>query len=189
LAAPDVLCPDRREQVLSLYFVSPITRLHYVFAKLMGVILLLIVMSVGPLLLYFAGSALLANDTAGFLGSHGVDVGHLVLAGVVMSVYFAVVATTVAAFNDRRAFATGTYIGLMLVSGVAAGIIVEGMRFSGHNRFALLDLGELPVEVARWIFRQQLMAQLDGWVYGVACLVVVIAGLGLMTWQYGRGGE
>src|SRR5579859_27836 len=53
LAAPDVLCPDRRERVLSLYFVAPITRLHYILAKLTGIVLLLIAMTVVPVLIYF----------------------------------------------------------------------------------------------------------------------------------------
>ena len=39
LVAADLICADRRERVISLYFSAPITRLHYIAAQVIGLVL------------------------------------------------------------------------------------------------------------------------------------------------------
>jgi len=95
----------------------------------------------------------------------------------------------VAAFTDRRAYASGAFLGLMLVSSVAGGIVGQGMRFAGHERFILLDLINLPVQTARWIFGEPLRLNLEGWAYLAASLALVAVGLALTAWRYLGGRE
>ena len=186
LVAPDLLCPDRRERVLSLYFVAPITRLHYVGAKVGAVFSLLLLLSLAPALLLFTGNAFLANDTASFVRHHLADGGHIVLGGLLLALYYSALAMAVAGFNDRRAYASGSFVGLLLVSSVSAGILAQGMTFAGHERFALLNLLRLPVLSVDWIFGQRLQPNLDGWDYLGATLGVIAASLALLSWQYLR---
>src|SRR5579871_2686590 len=48
LVAADLICADRRERVISLYFSAPITRLLYVAAQVIGLVLLLLLLTLLP---------------------------------------------------------------------------------------------------------------------------------------------
>jgi hypothetical protein len=185
--APDLLCPDRRERVLSLYFVAPITRLHYLAARFGAVVELLLAMSLVPAILFFVASASLGSDAVGFIGDHLNDLWHVAAAGAFLAVYYGIVATAVAAFHDRRAYAVGTYAGLLLVSAAAGGILSgKNMHFAGHKWFVLLNLLSLPLEVVNWMFGQKLSVNLDAWAYVAASVAVIGISGALVIWQYRR---
>ena len=61
VVGPDMFCPDRRDRVLALYFTSPITRAHYVMARMGALALLLLALTLTPMLCLFVGNALLAS--------------------------------------------------------------------------------------------------------------------------------
>ncbi len=186
LVAPDLLCAERRERVVSLYFVAPITRLHYVGAKLGSLVILLLLMTVVPAILLFAALAVLESDTPSYLAHHLGDPWRIALGGAILSLYYGAVTMAVAALTDRRVYASGGTIGLLLVSSVAAGIVSQGMHFAGHERFAVLDLLSLPIQAVDWLFGQRVVPHLNGWAYMGATLVVTFASLALLVWQYLR---
>jgi ABC-2 type transport system permease protein len=186
LVAPDLLCAERRERVISLYFVAPITRLHYVGAKFAGLAILLLLMTVVPAILLFAGLAALDGDTPAYLAYHLGDSWRIVLGGALLSLYYGAVAMAVAALTDRRVYASGATVGLLLVSSVAAGVVSQGMHFAGHQRFALVDLLSLPIQTVSWMFGQHPSPDLNGWAYLTATTLVMVISLVLLVWQYLR---
>lgn len=189
LAAPELLCADRREQVLALYYAAPITRLHYIGAKCIGLILLLLALTLLPALILFTGYALLSDSFTGYLRDHGADLGHLLLGGGLLALYYGTIAMAVATFTDRRAYAAGAFLGLLLVTGAAAGILTRRMTFADHGRFALLDLLNAPIQTVAWLFGQPLRYNLSGWSYlGVTAAAIAVS-LALLAWQYLRGDE
>ena len=195
LVAPDLLCPDRRERVLTLYFAAPITRLHYALARLASQCLLLLGLTLIPPLLLFVSNALFSNSAVGYVRDHLHDLGHLVVAGLLMALFYGVIGCAVAGFSDRRAVATGSIIGVLLVTGFAGGVIGEGLTFSGHQWFVLLDLQELPARVVRWLFGLPPIADsqaltpgtLDAWAYLVALVVVMVTGIATLLGRYRQG--
>jgi hypothetical protein len=68
------------------------------------------------------------------------------------------------------------------------------LTFSGHQWFVLLDLVELPSRVVRWLFglppispgQDTTRITLDGWVYLIALVVVILAGLATLLWRFQR---
>ena len=187
LLTPDLLCLDRRERVLSLYFAAPIMRWHYITAQAAGLMLLLLVQTLVPMLLLFAGSALLASSAATYTHDHLGDLWHIVLSGGLLAAYYGAVALLIAAFTDRRAYAAGAFLGLLLVSATASNILWHAMRFSGHERFALLDLLTMPVHVVRWLFGQSAEPfGANGWPYVGVALGVIAFSLAVLTWRYLR---
>ena len=196
LVAPDLLCPDRRERVLSLYFAAPVTSLSYMGAQFLGLALLLLVLTLLPPLALFVGHMLFADSAATYVSDHAADLGHILLAGGLLGLYYSALATAVSSFNDRRAYAAGGFLGLLLVSSAAAGIIAQGLHFSGHERFAVLDLIQLPIRAARWIFGEApeprvtgYVPSVSGGVYTGACVALIAASLVLVTWRYRRAGD
>ena len=59
--APEMLCGDRRENVLTLYFSRAITRTDYLLAKLLGTALLTLTITLLPMLIYWLGRQLLGR--------------------------------------------------------------------------------------------------------------------------------
>jgi ABC-2 type transport system permease protein len=194
VTAPDLLCPDQRERVLSLYFAAPITRAQYALARVVGVTILLLGLGLLPGLVLFFGNALLANSFVGYIQNHAHDLAHVVLAGVLVPLFYGSIACAVAAFTDRRAVAAGSLIGLLLVTGFAGKVIGEGLTFPNHDWFVLLDLIELPARVVRWLFGETPIAPsrdatpviLDGWAYLIALIVLIGAGLATLLRRYQR---
>lgn len=186
LAAPDLLCADRRERVLSLYFAAPITRLRYVAAQFAGLVCLLLLMTLAPMLLLFAGNALLAPSAWGYVQHNAADLWHIVLSGGLTAFYYSAIAVAIASFTDRRAYATGTYIGLLLVSSVVAAILRRIVHFSGSDWLALIDLVTLPLRVIRPLFGEFIFPALNPWTCAGVMLGLVVLSLALLIWRYMR---
>src|SRR5207302_1634154 len=135
-------------------------------------------------------------DPWGFLGSHLRDLPAVLAAGAVLAVFYGCLAIAVAAFNTRRHYAGGAYVGLLLVTGIVASILASAMHFAHHEQFILLDLLNLPIKVDRWILHQPLASPPDpwfhmvgGWSYAGTALAVVLISLVLTGWQYLRLSE
>src|SRR5699024_780151 len=60
-AAPEMICVDRHERTLPLYFSRAIARFDYVFAKIVAMTLLTMTMTVVPAILLWLGRQLTAN--------------------------------------------------------------------------------------------------------------------------------
>jgi hypothetical protein len=184
LVAPDLICADRRMRVVSLYFASPIRRIHYVCAQVVALVSLLCLLTILPTLLLFIGNALLAGSAADYVRTNVGDLWHLLVGGLLISVYFGMLALAVAACTDRRAYATGLFLGLLLVSSVVANIITLSMQFSGHERFVLIDLSALPLHVVGWLFGAALPSSVTGGAFLIASLAVIVIGFSVLLWRY-----
>lgn len=190
LVAPDLICADRRQRVTSLYFASPITRLHYITAQVVSLILLTLVLTLIPFVLIFFGNALLSPAFSTYVSDHIDDLWHVLLTGALMAVFYSAIAMAVSSFTDKRAYATGGFLGLMLVSSVAGNVLASReLHFAGHENYILLSLGSMPVSVARWLFGQPLEPALSGWAYLGTALGVIVVSLGLMVWRYQKVGD
>ncbi len=190
LVAPDLICADRRQRVTSLYFASPITRLHYIAAQVGSLILLTLTLTLIPFVLIFFGNALLSPAFSTYVSTRAGDLWHVALEGVLMAVFYSAIAMAVSSFTDRRAYATGGFLGLMLVSSVAGNVLASReLHFAGHENYILLSLGSMPTSVADWLFDRPLYPALSGWAYLGTALAVIVVSLGLMVWRYQKVGD
>ncbi len=192
--APDMLCLDRQERVLSLYFAAPITRLLYVGAQVAAMAALMALLTVAPLLVIYAGNTMLAHDALAYLRGHLGDLWHIVLGGGLLAVYFSALSTAVASFTNRRAYASGSFVGLLLVSAVVGGVLSTELHQNGQKWlgffdvtwFALLDLVNLPLRVVRALFGETVLPAIDVGATTVVTLVVIALSLALLAWRYAR---
>jgi ABC-type transport system involved in multi-copper enzyme maturation permease subunit len=185
LVAADLICADRRERVISLYFSAPITRLHYIAAQVIGLVLLLLLLTVAPYVILFFGQALLAPAFATFVGNHLSDLRSVLLGGTLIAFFYGSLAMAVSAFTDRRAYATGGFLGLVLVSKIAGGILASPLlHFSGHEWFSLLDLVTMPINATLWMLGATAGLPLDGSAYLWGSFAVIVMSLALVGWRY-----
>ena len=147
LTAPDLMCPDRRQRVLPLYFARPLTGIDYVLAKAGAMLSILFAFSLLPQVVLYVGNMLVSSEgSLGYLQSH-TDVLWKVPVGVaILSVFYALIGTAIASLTTRRINAGASIIGLFLVTSVIAGVITGDPQRAGFQGSAggLIDLLSLP---------------------------------------------
>ncbi|MFW6075204.1 MAG: ABC transporter permease subunit, partial [Chloroflexota bacterium] len=110
--APEMLCDDRRERTLQLYFSRPLTPVDYLLAKVLAMGVLMSTVIFGPPMLLFLGLMLTSDSPGSYLIDNFSDVLKITSYGVMVSMFFAAIALTVALFTVRK--------------GVAAAILIIG---------------------------------------------------------------
>ncbi|HEV2528824.1 MAG TPA: ABC transporter permease subunit [Thermomicrobiales bacterium] len=118
--APEMLCGDRRENVLSLYFSRAITRLDYVLGKLLATALLTLTVSFVPAFILWLGRNLLADSPLQSLGDDFPNLLRIALAGILIAFYLGAGGLMIAAFTGRKAIAVAvTIVGFLVLETLA----------------------------------------------------------------------
>jgi ABC-2 type transport system permease protein len=122
--APEALCPDRRSGILSLYLATPLTRTRYIVAKAGAVFTTLLLVTLGPPLLYLIG---LAAQNA---GPHGLGgflsiLGRIAASGLILAAFFTGLSVAASSLTDRKAFAAAGIFFFSQVVGAFVAIIVD----------------------------------------------------------------
>ncbi len=152
LAAPELLCPDRRQRVLSLYFSRAVARSDYVAARLAALLTALLTVALIPEALLFAGNAFAAADAAAYARDHLDVIPRIVAAGLLVSLYFGAIALAVSSLTTRRVFAAGGFIALMLISTAVVASVHATLDNDLSRYLGLLALSEAPIAATAWIF-------------------------------------
>jgi ABC-2 type transport system permease protein len=189
-AGPELLCPDRRQNVLALIFTRPVTRSDYLVAKLAALLAVVGLIAVVPLVVLFLGNALTADSAATYLREHLDDLGKILVAGSVLTVFYSVTALAAASLTDRRAVATAAYLGVFLGSSALANILFFTAQFDGKRWVAFLSLSGLPGRFVDGLFGAQFdpgtladQAGFTGPGYLAAMAVVAAAAAAVLSWR------
>jgi ABC-2 type transport system permease protein len=176
IIAPELLCPDRRNGVISLYLVRPLTATDYVAGRWLAFfsITLLLVYSGQAVLL--VGLVLSAADPVDYLRDNWLDIPRILGAGLAVAAFTTTLPLAVAGFTNRRAYAAAFVIGIFIISSFAGGILTScdesgdagGSRDQGDiaaveteceplmgdaaKWLGLLDIGRVPTHVNDMIF-------------------------------------
>lgn len=146
---PEVLCPDRRNGVLGLYLASPLTRDTYLLAKVLAVLPVLALVTLGPPLLLLVGYTLTDAGPDGFLGFLEVLL-KVTASGIAVSAVYTALSLAASSFTDRRAVASGGIILFLFASHTAIVALVEATELD--QRLFLLNLFVLPFELTTRIY-------------------------------------
>ncbi len=211
IIAPELLCPDRRDGVINLYFVRPLTPTDYVVGRWLAFFSISLAIVYSGQVILLVGFTLASAEPLEYLRGHWLDVPRFLGAGLVVAIFTTTIPLAVAAFTTRRAYAAAFAIGLFLISGVVAGSFTE---CEGDDTalseplgaateqceppagdlakwFALINVGQLPIHVNDLIFAEEnesqaskLVKQLPiGVPVGLYLLYTVGPGLALL-WRY-----
>ena len=184
VVGPEVLCSDRRNGMLGMYLASPLTRETYLLAKVLAVVPVLLLVTLGPQLLLLVGRALVdaGPETA---TDFALVLVRSLAAGLMVSLVYTAISLAAASLTERRAFASAGVILTLLLSGAVTSALVENADFD--RRVYLLNLGFLPIELVQRIYGElgsepslttaSLVAAVAAWVLGSAALVL---------WRYRR---
>lgn len=188
--APEMLCGDRREKTLILYFSRPITRLDYLLSKLLATGLLTLTITLVPLAIFWLGRQLLSSSPLRAMSDNLGDLWRIVLVSVIVSAFLGALGLVVSSFTGRKAIAIGVIIVAFLVSSSMAAVLQQIFGTPSQKAwFALLSPARLSGDFTLTLWGQhnqdgQFGTPLDSWVYGAAMIIIVLICCAIMYWRY-----
>lgn len=207
IIAPELLCPDRRNGVISLYLVRPLSITDYLAARWLAFFAITLLLVYSGQIVLLAGLILSAADPMEYMQDNWLDIPRILAAGFLLAAFITTLPLAVSAFTDRRAIATVVVIGLFIISAASAGILTSCDEHQNRSRsercepltgdaakwFVLIDVGGVPTSVNRMIFnaeddgqRAQLTAELPR-IVPIGWYVILTGGLAFtLWWRYQR---
>jgi ABC-2 type transport system permease protein len=194
LVAPDVLCPDRRQHVLPLMFARPLTGLDYVIAKVAAIFTIMFAFSFLPQVVLFVGNMLVSDSALDYVRDNVDVLWKVPVAVALLALFYTLVGLAVASLTERRIVAGAAIIGLLLVTSITSGILVEeegGFDSDDGSPAALINVLALPLYLRDIVFlgEPEPGSPLNGVEYGgllaaLAYAVVVVAASAVLISRY-----
>lgn len=152
VVGPELLCRDRREGVIHLYLVRPLTGGDYVASRWLAFFSVMVAAAWVPQAILFAGLSMGDPDPAAYLAAHWIDVPRFLLAGVVMAAFITTLALLTASFTTRRAYASVFLIGLFVILTPFTTGLAEEIGGTVGQWISMFNLTNIPVHVNDVIF-------------------------------------
>jgi ABC-2 type transport system permease protein len=214
IMAPELISPDRKDRVLDLYLVRPISIGDYVTARLLAFFTVIFLLAISGQLLLQIALILSAASPVDYLRDNWLDTPRFLAGGVLIAAYITVIPMAVAAFTTRRAYASAFVIGLFMITYIMSnGLTFEecqtrvttrnGEVVTDHNCeavtgeaakwFALISFRDIPLRMSDMIFDRiseepsaLAAAELNDMIPIGMYVLFTIGPVGLMWWQYRR---
>jgi ABC-2 type transport system permease protein len=188
ITTPELLCPDRRDGMLQLYFSTAVSRGEYLAGRVIGAIVPLLLVTMVPMLVLYAGILVFEEHPVGYLEDNWAELPRIVAAGLILAVYYGLVGLAVSSLTGRRAFAIGGYLLLLIAPTVLSALLQEA--FTGAEELDLVSLSTLPIGFAGELFpdaSDDIPNSLGE--FAVAYLVVVAAAAVVLLRRYRPGSD
>ena len=158
IMAPELLSPDRKDRVLDLYLVRPITSSDYVFARVLAFFTVVLALAYSGQIVLQIGLIMTAPEPFEQIKDNWQDIPRFMAAGVLVAAFITVVPMAVAAFTTRRAYASAFIIGLFMITWVMANILTGESNCSGSARtldgrisFEEIECKPITGDAAKWV--------------------------------------
>ena len=206
IIGPELLCPDRRNGVISLYLVRPLTPTDYVAGRWAAFFSITLILVYSGQIVLLIGLVLASNDPADYLRENWLDIPRILGAGFLVALFTTTIPLAVAAFTNRRAYAAAFVIGLFIISAAFAGALTacedenrtggpgadsdQCQRLTGDAAkwLGLIDLGRVPTNVNDMIFddeddgsRSSLIGELPA-IVPIGWYLLLTGGPALLLW-------
>ena len=193
VVGPELLCRDRRDGVIHLYLVRPLSGSDYIISRWAAFVAVTIATAWFPQVILFFGFTMGDADPMTYLRTNWVDVPRFLLAGFVMAVYAATLALLTASFTTRRAFASVFLVGLFVITTPFTVGLSQEIGGVAGSWISMFTLSSIPVHVNDIIFgevseitdmapaRALSRATLIGWY-----VLWTVVPAGILWWRYRR---
>lgn len=185
MIGPEMFCPDRRNNVLVLYFTRPLTPMNYVVARWLGFFTVSTFILWLPQLLIFLTRSMIADNPFDWARGHLEILPQVGASGLVMAAMLTTVALAVSSFTDRRPYAAGATLGVLVLFSVVGEILSELITGSTGDYLGLIDMLQAVINVNDWIFGDvQSDVPLSSWIYVGDVALIIAIGWAVMWWRY-----
>lgn len=152
VVAPELLCRDRRDGVIHLYLVRPLTGSDYVIARWMAFLVVMIAAAWLPQIILFLGLSGGDPSPGLYLQRHWRDIPRFLVSGLAMAAYITTLAMLTASFTTRRAYAAVFLVGLIVISAPFTVGLAEEIDGPAGQWISMFTLTNIPVHVNDIIF-------------------------------------
>ncbi len=138
---PELICPDRRNQVIHLFFVRPIMMIDYLGARWCALLVLLFAAATLPHLTLWIGLMLGVPDAVEYMQDNWLNIPRFLGFTTIFAVVTASFIFAVSSLTDRRMIATLIAVGIMVLLGFTELIIsLLDLQPWGEEIIRMLDL-------------------------------------------------
>ena len=152
VVGPELLCRDKRDGVINLYLVRPLTGSDYIVSRYAAFLCVVTVAAWIPQFILFLGLSMGDPKPLEYLSNHWIDIPRFLLAGLAMSLYVTTLGLLVASFTSRRAYASVFLVGLFAISSPFTLGMAEEMTGTAGQIVSMFSLTTIPVHVNDVIF-------------------------------------
>ncbi len=179
--APELLIPDRRDGVISLYLVRPLTAIDYIASRWSAFLFITLILAYAGQVLLLVGFLLAADAPVDYLRDNWLDIPKFLASGAVVALFVTTIPMAISSFTTRRAYAAAVVIAIFVITAPMAGILTSceeerhetavvtpgGQRLVLDSNecdpltgewakwFALLDVGRAPQHISDIIFNEE----------------------------------
>lgn len=152
IVAPELLCPDRRNRVISLYLVRPLTGSDYIMSRWSAFLVVMLAAAWLPQVILFLGLSMGDAVPMTYLRNHWLDVPRFLAAGAAMAAYTTTLALLTASFTTRRAYASVFLVGLFIITTPFTVGLAQELDGAAGQWVSMFNLTNIPVHVNDVIF-------------------------------------
>jgi ABC-type transport system involved in multi-copper enzyme maturation permease subunit len=152
VVAPELLCRDRREGVINLYLVRPLTGSDYIVSRWLAFLTVMIAAAWLPQIILFLGLCGGDPKPMEYFTKHWQDIPKFLLAGVAIATYATTLAMLTASFTTRRAYASVFLVGLFVISTPFTIGLADEIKGTAGQWISMFNLTNIPVHVNDIIF-------------------------------------
>lgn len=189
-AAPEMLCVDRRERTLPLYFSRAISRFDYVLAKVLAMTALTMTLSVVPAVILWLGRQLVAESPWKAMRDNVGDLWRVILLGSLIALTLGTIGLAISSVTDRKGVAvTIIIIGFIVITSVSQ-IAMELLSDYGWSRYLIFgSMIDTFLGISNHLFKDVQNINVDRVEMSLAayityCLSLVVIGIVFMRWRY-----
>ena len=164
VVAPLLVCPDRRDRVLTLYAARPITPLDYVGARWAAFLTVALAAAWLPEAILFAWNVLDAEQPGSFLVDNWDVVPRFLAAGATVAAVLTTLALFVSSFATRRAYASVAILAVLFIGSAIGGIAEDNFTGSVSDALSLASIPQALTDAVHWIFGDHVERPLPGYV-------------------------
>ena len=193
LVGPELLCRDRRDGVIHLYLVRPLTGSDYIIARWSAFFAVMLAAIWLPQIILFLGLSMGDPVPLAYLQKHWLDVPRFLLSGLAMAAYITTLALLTASFTNRRAYAAVFLVGLFAITTPFTIGLASEIGGTTGQWISMFNLTNIPLHVNDLLFGKPSNITEDAPARGLPALLRVgwffawtlVPGL-LLWWRYRR---
>ena len=152
IVGPELLCRDKRDRVINLYLVRPLTGDDYVVSRWAAFMVVMTVAAWLPQVILFLGLCGGDPHPAAYFAAHWLDIPRFLLAGLAMAAYTTTLALLTASFTSRRAYASVFLVGLFVITTPFTIGLAQEVAGTAGQWISMFNLTNIPVHVNDIIF-------------------------------------
>jgi ABC-2 type transport system permease protein len=184
VVTPELVCPDRRDRTLSLYFSTAISRGDYVLGKVIAALMPILLVTLFPPLILYAGNLLFAVHPVGYLDKHIADIPRIIGAGLIIGLFYALVGLAISSLTGRRAFAVGGYLAFLAIPTIIGGVLAHALN---ERYLRLLAFAAVPIQASRGLFPGYTdRGHIGPWVWASTAVELIVVSIAVLAIRYGR---